>query len=120
MHFASMRQEIWHVVHVSMLLCIRTISKALRVWFLFLLYSLFWCFALHGSDPFYFGNCRQIMARVRFFFPALQLDFPGMAIEYRFNAVPFFQLQSMQGLPHLAPCPYVMSDWFLWVFRVIF
>src|SRR6266480_4617958 len=118
MHFASMRQEIWHVVHVSMLLCIRVNSKALRVCFLFLLCSLFWCFALRGSDPFYFGNCRQIMARVRFFFPALQLDFPGMAIEYRFNAVPFFQLQTMQAVPCFAPCPYVMPDRFLWVCRV--
>jgi copper chaperone CopZ len=35
------------------------------------------------------------MARVRFCFPALQLHFPSMVIEYRFNAVPFFQFQSM-------------------------
>src|SRR6266568_4584146 len=99
---------------------VRANNNALRVCFLFFLYSLFWCFALRGSDPLYFGNRCQIMARVRFFFPALQLDFPGMAIEYRFNAVPFFQLQTMQDIPRFFLCPHVMSDRFLWLCRVIF
>ena len=60
------------------------------------------------------------MARVRFFYTALQFHFPGMTIEYRFNAVPFFQLQSLHAVSYLAPCPHVMSDWFLWVCRIVF
>src|SRR6266496_3746955 len=99
---------------------VRANNNALRVCFLFFLYSLFRYFALRVSDPFYFGNRCQIMARLRFFFPTLQLDFPGMAIEYRFNAVPFFQLQRLQAVSCFASCPYVMPDWFLWVCRVVF
>src|SRR6266568_1019840 len=98
---------------------VRANNNALRVCFLFFLYSLFWFFALRGSDPLYFGNRCQIMARVRFFFPALQLHFPSMAIEYRFNAVPFFQLQTMQTVSCLASCPYVMPDRFIRLCRVV-
>src|SRR5947199_8103664 len=94
--------------------------KRFAVCFLFLLCSLFCCFALRGSNPFYFGNRCQIMARLRFFFSALQLDFPSMAIEYCFNTVPFFQFQRLYVVSCFAPCPHIVPDGFLWVCRVIF
>src|SRR5215471_1879714 len=42
-----------------------------------------------------------------------------MPIEHRFNAVPFFQLQRLQAVQCLAPCPHLMPDRFLWVFRIV-